>query len=250
MLFDGKNNRIPPYIFLRDDDVWSDDDIFLELLSFLKELSVPVIYGVIPARLEPQMVAVLSRAKRENPDLLDIAQHGFQHVNYANDGASKYEFGAGRNYDEQYQDMQEGQKLLQGAFGSLLTPAFIPPYHGFDGVTLDIVDKLGFQVFSAGKKVGFLREFIFDLPARVALNEYRSNGVPMVFDSRQMLLRLRRELLVGGIIGLVYHHRAIRHVSDMKALKLLLRYLAGLRDRGVVRCCLFSDILRLRKYGG
>lgn len=235
-----------PYIFLRDDDVWSDDEIFLELSCFLKKLRLPVIYGIIPSRLEPRLRDILKRAKIHDPDLLDIVQHGFQHVNVAPPGKSKYEFGAGRSFCQQYKDIGDGLKIMQRSFGSSFTPAFMPPYHGFDVATLQVVEKLGFKVFSAGKKAVLSGKSFCDLPARVALNQYRPDGVSLAFDSRMMVARCRREMRCG-MIGLVYHHRAIKDAADMRAIKLFFRFLAQAQERRDVRLFLFSQWIRWKE---
>ncbi len=238
-----------PCVFLRDDDIWSDDEVFLELSGFLKELRLPVIYGVIPLRLEPRMAVVLKNAKKSDPALVDIVQHGYQHANHAAAGVAKYEFGPGRSNDRQHKDMSAGLKIMHRSFGAMFTPAFIPPYHGYDRATLDAVEDLGFRIFSAGKKAALSGRSFLDLPARVALNKYAPDGTPLAFDSRDMIAQWRRAAAGRGVIGLVYHHRAIKGADDMTAIKTFFRFLALLRDQGHVRLALFSDLLRVEKSG-
>jgi hypothetical protein len=234
-----------PDVFIRDDDVWIVDGNFLELFSFLIEKKIPVIYGIIPARLDKGMASFLRKAKRKYPDLLDIVQHGYAHENYALRGQAKYEFGPGRTYQQQYHDIAKGWEILRKQFGRLWTPGFIPPYHGYDQATLNVVVKLQIPLFSAGKKA-FASGNVLDFPARVSLNKYDKNSVPLPFDLRSMLTRTLSKLEPGKVTGLVYHHRAIKTTADMKAIKEFLRGVVKWRDQGRLRLVLFSDFLANR----
>ena len=48
------------------------------------------------------------------------------------------------------EDIRQGLKKMRQAFGKHFTPAFVPPYHGYDERTLQVLHEEGFQVFSAG----------------------------------------------------------------------------------------------------
>ena len=48
----------------------------------------------------------------------------------------------------------KGLKKMRLAFGEYFTPAFVPPYHGYDERTLQVLHEEGFQVFSAGSSPG------------------------------------------------------------------------------------------------
>ncbi len=234
-----------PWVFLRDDDVWTDDAVFLELASFYAQHNIPVVYGVIPNRLEPRMIKVLRDTKKINPGLVDIVQHGFRHINYAQTGSLKYEFGEGRTLAQQQDDIRSGMAIMHGVFGKYFTPAFIPPYHGYAQGTLKIVQQLGFSVFSAGKKTAFPGKTVLDLPARVSLNKFQPDGAAQVLRVEEMLARFQQELGGGGMIGVVFHHRFIKTSSDMRAMKVFSKFLARMRDDGEVRLVIFSDLIRL-----
>jgi len=228
--------------FLRDDDVWQDDDVFFELDAFARANSLPVNYAVIPCRLEGRMAGVLREAKLSAPGLLDIVQHGYKHINYNSAGGAKYEFGPGRSYRQQYRDIEAGMKAMASSFGPLFTPAFVPPYHGFNATTLKVVEALGFSVFSAGKRAGVPLTGVADLPAEVSLNDYRADGRPAALDLPVMLGKARRAFREGGVIGFVYHHGVIRKTADMKAMKMFLRFLIRLRESGQLRTAGFSEL--------
>lgn len=235
----------PAYVFMRDDDVWRQDENFRELFPVLVKKRIPVVYGVIPGRLQLGMARFLSQAKRRYPDLLDLVQHGYRHANHAAPGQAKYEFGPARTYAQQYRDLHRGVKIMRELLGPVLTPGFIPPYHGHDAHTLKALAALKVPLFSAGGPV-VLPAGCLDAPARVALNDYASDSTPLAYDLENMLRRSARALRPGKLTGLLYHHRAMRTSKDRKAFKAFLSALAYWRDEGRVRMVLFSDLLRHR----
>ncbi len=230
-------------VFLRDDDVWEDDEIFLELDAFARAHEVPINYGVIPFRLESRMAKFLRKAKIADPKVVDILQHGYRHVNYNKAGTSKYEFGPGRSYRQQYRDIETGKKLMRRSFGQEFTPVFVPPYHGFNAATLKAVAALGFAAFSAGKNAAGLSTEVKDVPATVPLNRYGADGKPFVLDIQSMLVKARRAIEGGVVTGFVYHHRVIGSSADMRAMKVFLRFLVRSRDKRQVRLSGISGLI-------
>jgi hypothetical protein len=231
-------------IFIRDDDVWTPDHQFREILCLLKEKVIPVVYGVIPYRLEETMVNVLCAEKKRAPSLLDIVQHGFDHKDHALKGERKYEFGPSRSYEQQYEDICAGLRIMQEKFGDLMTPGFIPPYHGLDENTLKVLKELKVPLISSGKKLDPSHQNILDVPATVALNEYAADSTPLPFDLTSMLKKATVAIGQEGVTGMLYHHRAIRTASDMRAMKLFLSAVAKWRDEGEIEIVLFSDLLK------
>ncbi|MBF0485608.1 MAG: DUF2334 domain-containing protein [Candidatus Omnitrophica bacterium] len=235
-------DRVPPTVFIRDDDVWTPDSVFKELLGFLKKQKIPVIYGIIPDRLEEAMVRLLRKEKKQHPGSLDIVQHGFAHKNYG-EGMAKYEFGQRRSYHDQHDDILKGLTIMRRRFAQYWTPGFIPPYHGYDNNTLKVIRSLKIPLFSSGARVVCDQKTFIDLPAAISLNEYDANSTPKPFDFRHMLNTTLRTLRPGKVFGMVYHHRAIKTESDMRAIKMFLRLLADWRAQKELRIVLFSDIL-------
>lgn len=233
-----------PLVFLRDDDIGTDDGIFFELASFYSERHIPVVYGVIPDRLELRMISVLRKAKKIDPGLVDIVQHGFRHINYAAPKLAKYEFGARRTYAQQLQDIKSGLGIMRNIFSEDFTPAFIPPYHGYNQDTLKIIQELGFSIFSAGQLAALSGKAFLDLPARVSLNEFQPDGSSRVLNVQEMMATFRRVFVTGGVIGIVFHHHLIKTSADMRAMKDFFRSLVRWRDEEKIRFGLFSDFIR------
>src|SRR5208283_766088 len=100
---------------------------------------IPVVYAVIPGKMDRGLIRFLCRAKERTPRLLDIVQHGWIHANHSVKAGIKYEFGASRSLKSQRTDIQQGHKKMRLAFGEHLTSAFVPPYHGYDERTLRVL---------------------------------------------------------------------------------------------------------------
>ncbi len=233
-----------PVIFIRDDDVWAKDAVFLDLFGALCELRVPVIYGIVPALLKKNMAAFLKGQKARDPYLFDIVQHGWTHRDHSRGGNDKYEFGPRRTYRQQLADMARGKKLMAEQFGPYFMPAFVPPYHGYDENTIKAVVRSRFPVFSAGEKTAARTTAFWDLPARVSLNDYAEDGTPVGISTRDMLGRMLPSLRPGRMTGLVFHHRVIRTKSELGAILMFFRAVARMKRNGQIRIVLFSDLLR------
>lgn len=151
-------------LFIRNDDVWTLDRPFRYYFDLAQEHQIPVVHAVIPAKIDKETIRFLNRAKEKNPHLLDMVQHGWRHANYSM-GSSKYEFGPKRSLKLQREDMNKGFKKMQDAFGQNFTPAFVPPYHGYDQSTLAVLKTAEFKVFSANK---LSKLNLIDLPVQVS----------------------------------------------------------------------------------
>ena len=136
-----------PFVFIRDDDVWRLDESFLRFFRYCLNSKIPVVYAVIPAKATKELLNFLAEQKKRNPNLLDIVQHGWNHQNHNKYAPSKYEFGKNRSFAQQKEDIVNGLLKLYIHFGDAFTPAFVPPYHGFNSDTLEILKQFNFPVF-------------------------------------------------------------------------------------------------------
>lgn len=230
------------YLFFRDDDVRRLDPSFLRFFNLFWEKKIPVVYGVIPSKAEKNLIRFLRDRKKKSPPFLDIAQHGWRHQNYGSEtDGPKFEFGPSRAYGQQKKDIVEGWLTLYRAFGSGFSPAFIPPYHGYDFVTLQAVNELGerknLHVFSAGKKTFSKEKNFLDIPASLSFAPPRrgkENYLP------HFLKELRQKLSQQAVTGILLHHAAY----DQADLKILGRFLALLKKQGRASPILFSSLIK------
>jgi peptidoglycan/xylan/chitin deacetylase (PgdA/CDA1 family) len=231
------------FIFIRNDDVWSLERPFRDFFDFMLQQKIPVIYGVIPAKLTEEAAVFLRLAKENNPDLLDIVQHGYAHHNYAPDGERPYEFGPERTYTQQLDDITQGMKIMRRWFGEFLTPGFIPPYHAYDAHTIEVIETLGIPLHSARLKVPRQEKKFLDLPAQIWANRADEHGIPSPMDFHALARDLASVMGVGPITGVVFRHHMMVGQRDQDVLKALMRLVVQERTKGNIQTVLFSELL-------
>ncbi|MCF7873767.1 MAG: DUF2334 domain-containing protein [Candidatus Omnitrophica bacterium] len=231
------------YIFLRDDDIYSYDHNFLSTFNLLKNYEIPVVLGVVPKKIERKLVNFLNKEKKNNSYQFDIAQHGWSHKNYSKDIKNKYEFGPLRNYRQQKKDITRGYIKMKQLFGKNFTPAFIPPYHGYDLNTLKIINELKIPLFSAGKKIILKKRNFLNLPAQLSLNDYGPKGKPLQLTAKTLIKRFYFSINRYKILGMVFHHYVIKNKRQIKQLETFIKFLKRLEEKEITNNTLFTYIL-------
>jgi peptidoglycan/xylan/chitin deacetylase (PgdA/CDA1 family) len=199
---------------------------------------------MIPKLVERKLIEFLNKEKTKNPKLFDIVQHGWSHKNYSKNLTNKYEFGSSRNYSQQKQDIAKGYKKMQRLFGKNFTPAFIPPYHGYNTTTLKIINDLKIVIFSANK-INILRKKQFiDLPVGLSLNQYPKQGVSFPFEAMPKIKSFLEFLSnPNKLLGILFHHNALESNKDLFQMKLFLSLIKNLSKEDNFKFILFSGIL-------
>lgn len=154
------------YIFRMDDITPGMDwDRFWSLLRLFHRHRVKPLLGIVPDNQDPK----LNRRAPEprfwdtmrllvERDLVDIAQHGYQHTLEHHAGrallkkthtqsVTRSEF-AGYSYQEQLSRIQKGQEILRQH--NLETSYWFAPNHSFDRTTLHALRTAGFSAISDG----------------------------------------------------------------------------------------------------
>ena len=233
------------YIYLRDDDVYKCDKNFKRIFATLKEYKIPVIYGVIPKLATKNFAHFLNKEKTKNPSLIDISQHGWKHTNYGGKTRNKYEFGHLRSITQQGKDILKGYLKMKKLFGKNFTPAFIPPYHGYNKNTLKIIDELKIPIFSANKKTTIKKKKFLDLPIDIVLNDYNKKSRPVTLKSEIMIKRLLASLnCKGNTKGILLHHNTITTDNDFKEIKVFLLFLRKMATKKIIKLAIFSNFLK------
>ena len=230
-------------LFIRDDDVWTSDKNFRFFFDLAIDRSLPVVYAVIPGKMDKGLIRFLRRAKEKTPHLLDIVQHGWVHANHAANGETKYEFGTARSLKSQHEDIQQGVKHMSLAFGDHLTPAFVPPYHGYDERTLQVLDEEGFQIFSAGTRRSAVKKRFFEIPAQVSFSRY-DQGKTSIHKAIDVIGFLVKGIDRRPISGVVTHHADFTTTASRKELTRFFDLIQALRNRKEWQVLLFSDLWR------
>lgn len=231
------------FLFIRDDDVWNLDQSFYDFFDFMLNQKIPVVYGVIPALLQEDAAIFLRRAKKKNPKLIDIVQHGYAHRNYAAAGERKYEFGRVRSYIQQLDDIASGMQIMRRWFGEVVTPGFTPSYHAYDTNTIDAIEALNIPLHSARLTVPRQEKKFIDVPAQIWANKLDPQGKPCSLMFHRLAMDLASVLELGSITGMVFHHHRMVDPRDRDVLKAFAKLVVQERTNRKIRMVLFSDLL-------
>lgn len=118
--------------------------------------------------------------------VVEIAQHGWTHY-YRTDRPWPRTELAGLTYRDQRSRIQRGKKRLERTLG-VTVKTFMPPWNSYDATTLRVLNDLGFELVSAGRrgtadlrpgrKLGYLPATCEHDQVRAAVAEARQTGGP------------------------------------------------------------------------
>lgn len=226
-------------VFVRDDDVDEDEASLRQLLNLFLELEIPINLEIIPGLLTDAAIATLINYRQLRPDLFELNQHGWLHVNHETEGR-KCEFGASRNYEQQLADIQRGQEVLRNAFGEAFSPVFTPPWNRCTEEAHRAMDQLGFTAISKllGKQpltgYGF-REL------SVTLDIFRWKDGATLKPAEEIIEELTSQLRELDMVGIMLHHK----VMDDRAFEFVRLLLDELRRSEAVSFHTFRSLLKM-----
>lgn len=224
------------YLFLRNDDVRESlDKELIELTEICINLQVPISHAVEPANITPEVSEWLLHVKKQNPALIEIIQHGYDH-NKKNP-SSKMEFGGNRSLRDQLESIRKGKELMDKYFGNQWSPVFTFPFGTFNTATLKAVDLSGYkaisakvsynpksrikdftgkllkQDFLAGKKVSYHGSrrlnysfTEFSVSANL-IKKYAGYNKAIHFQKHEILDQIMLSSKHTNVTGLLFHHR-------------------------------------------
>ncbi|MCI0664178.1 MAG: hypothetical protein L0220_24230 [Acidobacteria bacterium] len=215
-----------------------EDDLSLRtMLDLFFRYQIPLNLQIIPGRLTPAGIKAIGRARNEMPDLFELNQHGWMHVNHEHSGR-KYEFGPSRSFDQQYVDIEKGRKVLEEAFGSAFSPVFTPPWNRCTVETFRALDRLGFQALSRFQGDATAGGYNFR-EVSVTLDLYRWQGGAAMKSPNELLDELILQLEILPRIGIMLHHK----VMDEEAFELLSLLLDELYLSRAIKFHTFQSLL-------
>ena len=134
--------------FFRNDDVRNSlDDSLVRIQEIFINRKIPITHAVEPANISEDVVKWLLSIKEEYPDMITIMQHGYDH---SIKNKKQYgEFGGDRTYDEQYEEIFKGKKLMDVHFGNLWFPAFNFPCSPYNKEAIQALQHLDFKVLNS-----------------------------------------------------------------------------------------------------
>ena len=192
--------------------------------------------------MDQGLIRFLCRAKEKTPHLLDIVQHGWMHSNHSILPSIKYEFGASRDYASQKTDIEQGLKKMRLAFGKYWTPAFVPPYHGYNDQTLKVLGGNEFKIFSAGTVRSKFKKNFIEMPTQVSFSQYE-NGKKSIYPAKLVLANLLKSIRYRPLSGILTHHKDFSNALYRRELIRFLDYVTAIRTKEAWRVLLFSEIL-------
>jgi predicted glycosyltransferase len=226
------------HFFLRDDDTDEDEESLRHLLDIGLSRGVPLNLAVIPAKVTPAGIRLVKNYKKLLPNLLELHQHGWQHLSHEVDGR-KCEFGASRSYAEQFADIQRGKLLLERNFGARFFPAFTPPWNRCTQDTLAVLDELGFKVFSKDSDDETITGCRFQ-EISITLDFMAKGGATMK-PPAELVAKLIQQMQAQERIGIMLHHK----MMDEQAFAFLDCLLAELRRYSFIYFHTFEELYTL-----
>lgn len=190
-------------VFFRDDDVDEEEVTLRRLLNLFAARNVPIVLGVIPARLTTAGIELLQQFSGS----IELVQHGWQHVNHELTGR-KCEFGISRSFAEQFDDLSRGQARMNEAFGQQWFPAFIPPWNRCTTVTEQALQQLGFRVLSKLHEKD--SSACASLPEiSVTLDVYRWKDGAQLKPTAELWQAIAEQIQQDLRIGIMLHHKVM-----------------------------------------
>ncbi len=129
--------------YFRNDDVNELTPELINVTKLLIDEGVPIIHAVEPGNVTDECVDWLLEQRDQHGRLLEIMQHGYNHTKHGSG-----EFGGGRGYAEQYEDLKRGQDIMNDRFGDKWYSAINFPYGPYDQDSIRAIDELGFKIFN------------------------------------------------------------------------------------------------------
>lgn len=190
-------------LWWRDDDAGRAHPALHRLLDLAERQSTPLALAVVPAWLEPEAQGTIAASAR-----VTVLQHGFAHVNHADEGKKPIELG-GRRPQLIIEELLQGFSILEDAFGAGFLPVLVPPWNRIDAALYPHLATTGFH----GLSVSGLRPAMEIAPGvglvNIHLDPVDWRGARGFLGEEPMLNQLIELLNPDEPIGLLSHHLAM-----------------------------------------
>jgi len=246
-------------LFLRNDDVRSTLDPSLVYLSEqIIQHNLIISHAVEPSNISKEVVDWLLTLHQKHPQNIEIIQHGFDH-SIKTVAPVRGEFGRGRSFEEQKNDIQKGSELMDQYFEKYWNRIFSFPYGTYDLNTLKALENCRFKIISTGvrftpkrkilnhighllKKKSFLGRNITYFNEQIP--KFNLQEIPVVLnntkqqtDLNNAIQRTSQELTIEWNAlphwlhtrGVLCHHR----FNSKNDIDQLISFICKLRDSGI-----------------
>ena len=224
----------PVNLWWRDDDARTPSAELARLLDLARDTGVPLALAVIPhgARAE---------AFDGMPHLVEVLQHGADHLNRGSAQGKKTEFPLSEPAEEAIQRLLEGRRQLKQLFGERALAVLAPPWNRFAQARVGDLARAGYIGLSSfqPRQARELAPGLLQINTHVDIIDWRAGRVFVGEDSAvhmmaaQLSARRLGQCDADEPLGLLTHHA----VHDRAAWEFLQRLfersqaLAGLRWR-------------------
>jgi len=233
-------NKIP--FFLRLDDIAEPDPRMEQIVEETIKGQVPLLLSVVPATMTLEVVKWLLQKQQAFPNLLEIGQHGYRHINHLKKG-QRGEFGKTRSQQLQHRDLKAGKRLMDEAFGKQWSHIFVPPYNCYTRNTVRLLAAFGYRGVSAyhlpaqtpwdllralrdtfqyllGGNVPFHHN-LYAMEGRLpcvspALDATKDYAQKIPLSEKELIRKTERILLAGiSVLGIMVHHWVYRTAQEV-----------------------------------
>ena len=145
-----------PIYYFRNDDVNILDDELRAVTARCLDEGVPITHAVEPANVRDETVAWLHDVRAANPRLVEIMQHGWDHVK-----RDRGEFGGNRPWAEQHGDLSRGRRVLEEKFGDAFLPCLNFPFGPYNAHSMRAADRIGYRAICSHYNCRLSRRLLY-----------------------------------------------------------------------------------------
>lgn len=184
-------------IFHRIDDIREYDENIERILDFFGCYTKEFIIAVIPIGLSEKYKEILSKYSN-----CKVYQHGYEHYNRIPVGWCD-EFPEDMLVSEREELLIKGKNELEHKLGVIIT-GYVPPWNNTSKSTLEILEKIGFNTYSAQKNNTLIFKENKDISIDI-INQYTPN---IVYKDLNILYDEIKKMAPNNYeIGIMYHFR-------------------------------------------
>lgn len=185
-------------IFHRFDDIGPYNDNTINILDRLEELCIPSIVAVIPNKLERKMADYIKELK-----YCIVAQHGVNHLNKVNAGWLD-EFPEYLDKCIIKKQIRDGRNYLKEVLQRPIT-TYIPPWNNTSRQTVEILEELGFQVYSSQYNK-LVESTMLQVPISIDVaKSYHPKPILKPYDIITNEVQNTIKYIENHFIGIMYH---------------------------------------------
>lgn len=233
----------PTKLFIRIDDFGPLTYSIRYTLETLLKAGLSVHVAVVPAWLDPNSARLLCELHQNDAYNIEIGQHGYRHTE-KRDGKCRFEVGPGMSDSKQRAVITRGRDILHDRLGFATSPVFVPPFNGFDQITVEVMAELGFRILSAEHRPSPIR-----FPAQIHELSINVDAIASYFPPQlKSVSSLIKEIeflsLRGSYVGILLHPDLIQHSRDW--IDALVKYMVHYRQYKSVTLCELSDAIDIK----